>query len=102
MSLIFYIQYRDHLCNRYCGGSHTIITPQQKVMRIGHFINQWGPQVVQLSEGFIEGTDGQMYRSRLMVDGTNGKKQVICEPCDNRCNVQRTSKVIILLENKYK
>ncbi|GJQ71923.1 hypothetical protein Trydic_g3032 [Trypoxylus dichotomus] len=34
----------DHICNRYCGGSHTITTPQQRVTRLGHFLNQWGPE----------------------------------------------------------
>ena len=33
-----------HLCNRYCGGSHTITTPHQRVTRIGHFMQQWGPE----------------------------------------------------------
>ncbi|XP_076227323.1 uncharacterized protein LOC116429748 [Nomia melanderi] len=55
---------RDHLCNRYCGGSHTVTTPQQRVMRMGHFISQWGPEVVQLTEGMIKGTDGKLYRGR--------------------------------------
>ncbi|XP_078052117.1 uncharacterized protein LOC144478238 [Augochlora pura] len=55
---------RDHLCNRYCGGSHTVTTPQQRVMRMGHFISQWGPEVVQLTEGMVKGTDGKMYRGR--------------------------------------
>ncbi|XP_076299008.1 uncharacterized protein LOC143217998 isoform X3 [Lasioglossum baleicum] len=55
---------RDHLCNRYCGGSHTVTTPQQRVMRMGHFITQWGPEVVQLTEGMVKGTDGKMYKGR--------------------------------------
>ncbi|XP_046587875.1 uncharacterized protein LOC124293023 [Neodiprion lecontei] len=57
---------RDHLCNRYCGGSHTVTTPQQRVMRMGHFLTQWGPEAIQLTEGVIRGTDGQMYRSRAL------------------------------------
>ncbi|XP_048514989.1 uncharacterized protein LOC125501904 [Athalia rosae] len=57
---------RQHLCNRYCGGSHTVTTPQQRVMRMGHFLNQWGPEAIQLTEGVIKGTDGQMYRSRAL------------------------------------
>ncbi|KAK2579363.1 hypothetical protein KPH14_000983 [Odynerus spinipes] len=57
---------RDHLCNRYCGGSHTVTTPQQRVMRMGHFLTQWGPETVQLTDGMIQGTDGKMYRSRPM------------------------------------
>lgn len=58
--------YRDHLCNRYCGGSHTVTTPQQRVMRMGHFLTQWGPEAIQLTEGVIRGNDGQLYRSRPM------------------------------------
>ncbi|XP_053976484.1 glutamine-rich protein 2-like [Hylaeus volcanicus] len=57
---------RDHLCNRYCGGSHTVTTPHQRVARVGHFITQWGPEIVQLTEGVVKGTDGKMYRSRPM------------------------------------
>ncbi|KMQ98262.1 glutamine-rich protein 2 [Lasius niger] len=48
---------RDHLCNRYCGGSHTVMTPQQKIMRVEHFLTQWGPQTVQLTDGLIKGKD---------------------------------------------
>ncbi|XP_033231365.1 uncharacterized protein LOC117182319 isoform X2 [Belonocnema kinseyi] len=81
---------RKHLYNRYCGGSHTVITPLQKIMRIGNFNNQWGPQVVQLSEGFIEGSDGKMYRSRLLAGEYGPKKQIFCEPCDNRCNIEQS------------
>ncbi|XP_018311454.1 glutamine-rich protein 2 [Mycetomoellerius zeteki] len=66
---------RDHLCNRYCGGSHTVTTPQQRVMRTGHFLTQWGPETIQLTDGLIRGKDGQMYRSRLMPD-----KSDICGP----------------------
>ncbi|XP_076249340.1 uncharacterized protein LOC143188783 [Calliopsis andreniformis] len=71
---------RDHLCNRYCGGSHTVTTPQQRVMRMGHFLTQWGPEIVQLTEGTIKGTDGKMYKSRPMP----GKFDV-CGPtyCEN-------------------
>ncbi|XP_029163056.1 glutamine-rich protein 2-like [Nylanderia fulva] len=66
---------RDHLCNRYCGGSHTVVTPRQKVMRVEHFLTQWGPQTIQLTDGLIKGKDGKMYRSRLMPD-----KLDVCEP----------------------
>ncbi|XP_026674704.1 glutamine-rich protein 2-like [Ceratina calcarata] len=59
---------RDHLCNRYCGGSHTVTTPQQRVMRVGHFLTQWGPEIVQLTEGMIKGTDGKMYKGRRMLN----------------------------------
>jgi len=33
---------------------------------MGHFLTQWGPEIVQLTDGLIQGKDGQMYRSRLM------------------------------------
>ncbi|XP_070161267.1 glutamine-rich protein 2-like [Polyergus mexicanus] len=66
---------RDHFCNRYCGGSHTIMTPHQKVMRVEHFLSQWGPQTVQLTDGLIKGKDGKMYRSRLLPD-----KLDVCGP----------------------
>ncbi|XP_025155965.1 glutamine-rich protein 2 [Harpegnathos saltator] len=68
---------RDHLCNRYCGGSHTVTTPQQRVLRTGHFLTQGGPEAIQLSDGMIRGKDGQMYRGRPMTC-----KQDIC---DSRC-----------------
>ena len=70
-------------------------------MRIGHFINQWGPQVVQLSEGFIEGTDGHIYRSRVMLDESNTKKQVACEPCDDKCEIQRDPSIYKVLISLY-
>ncbi|XP_029659081.1 glutamine-rich protein 2-like [Formica exsecta] len=66
---------RDHFCNRYCGGSHTVMTPHQKVMRVEHFLTQWGPQTVQLTDGLIKGKDGKMYRSRLLPD-----KLDVCGP----------------------
>ncbi|RLU27465.1 hypothetical protein DMN91_001269 [Ooceraea biroi] len=68
---------RNHLCNRYCGGSHTITTPQQRVIRVGHFLSQWGPEVVQLTDGLIRGKDRQTYRSRLM----SGKLDVCGPAC---------------------
>ncbi|KAL0895554.1 hypothetical protein ABMA27_011656 [Loxostege sticticalis] len=51
-----------HLCNRYCGGSHTVTTPAQRVARLGHFIKQWGPDVLPLSSGLAAGDDGRMYK----------------------------------------
>nr|XP_003705842.1 PREDICTED: uncharacterized protein LOC100883897 [Megachile rotundata] len=79
---------RDHLCNRYCGGSHTVTTPQQRVMRMGHFLTQWGPEIIQLTEGMIKGTDGKMYKSRPMP----GKFDV-CGPgyCDDHGDEVRPS-----------
>lgn len=62
-----------HLVNRYCGGSHTTTTPQQRVTRTGHFLTQWGPKVIQMTEGMIMGKDGVMYHSRPT-------KMDVCEP----------------------
>ncbi|XP_075232239.1 uncharacterized protein LOC142330678 [Lycorma delicatula] len=40
----------DLLCTRYCGGSHTLTTPEQRVSRIGHFSDQWGIQFLPVGE----------------------------------------------------
>lgn len=63
-------------------------------MRDGHFLNQWGPQVIQLPAGIIEGSDGKTYRSRLLVGEPNKNEKKICDPCDNKCNSQQILKVI--------
>ncbi|XP_076270897.1 uncharacterized protein LOC143202861 isoform X2 [Rhynchophorus ferrugineus] len=55
---------KDHICNRYCGGSHTVTTPQQRVMRVGHFMEQWGPEISPINEVLVKGTDGQFYKGR--------------------------------------
>ncbi|XP_030754393.1 uncharacterized protein LOC115881156 isoform X2 [Sitophilus oryzae] len=55
---------KDHLCNRYCGGSHTVTTPQQRVMRVGHFMEQWGPEISPVNETMIKGKDGHLYKGR--------------------------------------
>ncbi|XP_076664147.1 uncharacterized protein LOC143366725 isoform X2 [Andrena cerasifolii] len=70
---------RDHQVNRYCGGSHTVTTPQQRVMRMGHYLSQWGPEVVQLTEGMVKGTDGRMYRSRQMLGKFDDCEPAYCE-----------------------
>lgn len=44
-------------------------------MRVEHFLTQWGPQTVQLTDGLIKGKDGKMYRSRLLPD-----KLDVCGP----------------------
>ncbi|KAK9886977.1 hypothetical protein WA026_019234 [Henosepilachna vigintioctopunctata] len=36
--------------NRYCGGQHTITTPQQRVSRTGNFLDQWGPKATQADD----------------------------------------------------
>ncbi|KAM3966729.1 uncharacterized protein ACR2FA_012273 [Aphomia sociella] len=59
-----------HICNRYCGGSHTVTTPAQRVARFGHFIKQWGPDVLPLSSGLAAGDDGRMYKVSP-VEGAN-------------------------------
>ncbi|XP_072392147.1 uncharacterized protein [Diabrotica undecimpunctata] len=54
----------DHVCNRYCGGSHTVTTPQQRVTRLGHFMEQWGPEIAPVIDATVRGTDGKMYKAR--------------------------------------
>ncbi|CAH0563971.1 unnamed protein product [Brassicogethes aeneus] len=63
----------DHICNRYCGGSHTNTTFEQRVSRVGHFLNQWVPESTTLKDGGIRGTDGKMYKGRECDE----KKEVI-------------------------
>ncbi|XP_044252490.1 uncharacterized protein LOC123003652 [Tribolium madens] len=55
---------KNHLCNRYCGGSHTVTTPQQRVTRLGHFLEQWGPEIAPLQDEYIRGNDNHMYKAR--------------------------------------
>uniref|UniRef100_A0A1B6C0B6 DUF4795 domain-containing protein n=2 Tax=Clastoptera arizonana TaxID=38151 RepID=A0A1B6C0B6_9HEMI len=33
-----------HICNRYCGGSHTVTTPLQRVTRTGHYFDMFPPK----------------------------------------------------------
>ncbi|XP_056648707.1 rho-associated protein kinase 1-like [Diorhabda sublineata] len=54
----------DHICNRYCGGSHTVTTPHQRVTRLGHFIEQWGPEIAPAVDSQVRGTDGKLYKAR--------------------------------------
>lgn len=54
----------DHICNRYCGGSHTVTTPQQRVARVGHFLEQWGPEIAPANDNQIRGTDGQVKQNQ--------------------------------------
>ncbi|KAH0539813.1 hypothetical protein KQX54_008289 [Cotesia glomerata] len=37
---------KDHFCNRYCGGSHTITTAQQRVMRAEPYPSEWSPKIL--------------------------------------------------------
>ncbi|XP_034940713.1 uncharacterized protein [Chelonus insularis] len=75
---------RDHFSNRYCGGSHTITTPQQRVMRMGHFLTDWGPEIIQLNKGTVRGADGQLYHCRPMPPGTTNVPKV-CGLDENVC-----------------
>lgn len=47
----------DKIENRYCGGPHTLTTPVQRVTRLGHFLEQWGPEITTANETLIKGTD---------------------------------------------
>ncbi|XP_044749188.1 uncharacterized protein LOC123309943 [Coccinella septempunctata] len=51
----------DRFENRYCGGPHTVTTPVQRVTRLGHFLEQWGPEMETANENFIKGTDQKVY-----------------------------------------
>lgn len=57
----------DHICNRYCGGSHTVTTPQQRVARVGHFLEQWGPEIAPAVDTQIRGTDGQVMNETKFI-----------------------------------
>lgn len=70
------INQEGHICNRYCGGSHTRTTPQQRVMRAGNFLQQWGPEVVPVAESEIKGTDGQYYKGEENLFTTNNLRRV--------------------------
>ncbi|XP_066591886.1 glutamine-rich protein 2-like [Prorops nasuta] len=63
----------DVFCNRYCGGSHTVTTPQQRAAKMNRNFTEWGPQVIQLTAEHIEGKDGRLYRSRSIP-----KKEMSC------------------------
>ncbi|XP_072935816.1 uncharacterized protein [Epargyreus clarus] len=72
-----------HLCNRYCGGSHTVTTAAQRVARLGHFVKQWGPEVLPLSSGLAAGDDGRMYKvstNEGASAGPGGAAEVPCTP----------------------
>ncbi|XP_052753679.1 uncharacterized protein LOC113523022 [Galleria mellonella] len=72
-----------HICNRYCGGSHTVTTPAQRVARLGHFIKQWGPDVLPLSSGLATGDDGRMYKVSPLEGanvGPGGAVDATCTP----------------------
>ncbi|KAK0177824.1 hypothetical protein PV328_001833 [Microctonus aethiopoides] len=72
---------REYLCNRYCGGSHTVTTAQQRIMRMGHFLAQWGPEVVEMTPGVVRGTDGQLYHSTPMPAGASAANYPdVCGP----------------------
>lgn len=51
---------------RYCGGAHTLISPEQRVYRLGHFYNQWGPACISVDEVPLLGCDGKIYKGRRM------------------------------------
>ncbi|XP_028040362.1 uncharacterized protein LOC114250612 [Bombyx mandarina] len=70
-----------HLCNRYCGGSHTVTTPAQRVARLGHFIKQWGPDVLPLSSGLATGDDGKMYRVTEVESANVGPGGAVDQTC---------------------
>ncbi|XP_045478226.1 uncharacterized protein LOC123683316 isoform X2 [Harmonia axyridis] len=62
---------KGEICNRYCGGSHTLTTPQQRVTRLGNFLEQWGPEVTTVNDSEIKGRDGQIYRGEEKAELAN-------------------------------
>lgn len=40
---------------------------------MGHFLTQWGPDVIKCSEGLVKGADGQMYKADQEYDGQKPK-----------------------------
>ncbi|KAL4705039.1 hypothetical protein ACJJTC_009827 [Scirpophaga incertulas] len=77
-----------HLCNRYCGGSHTVTTAAQRVARLGHFIRQWGPDVLPLSSGFTTGDDGRLYKVSTVEEANTGTGEGAVDP---PCTAKPTS-----------
>lgn len=73
---------KDHICNRYCGGSHTVTTPQQRVTRLGHFLTQWGPETIKCSEAIVKGTDGQFYKADLPEEKKDEPRTTMAEGGD--------------------
>lgn len=66
------IKSTDHLCNRYCGGSHTLTTALQRVTHQGHFLQQWGPEAIPIQEGFAKGTDGKVKKKHPISGNPEG------------------------------
>ncbi|XP_050351931.1 uncharacterized protein LOC126774434 isoform X2 [Nymphalis io] len=73
-----------HICNRYCGGSHTVTTAMQRVARLGHFMKQWGPDVVPLSSALAAGDDGRMYKVSTVEGANVGSGGVIDTSCTSK------------------
>ncbi|KAG8235531.1 hypothetical protein J437_LFUL013493 [Ladona fulva] len=44
------IQGGGHYCSRYCGGSHTMITNEQRVRRVGHFPDENFKGILSMAE----------------------------------------------------
>ncbi|GLV44948.1 no individualized sperm [Carabus blaptoides fortunei] len=77
-----------HLCNRYCGGSHTITTAQQRVTYAqGHCLEQLGPKVKSLQDSFMVGTDGKVYKSNENAETRRHSCQNNAPPVPPTCNM---------------
>lgn len=72
------------------------MTPRQKVMRVEHFLTQWGPQTIQLTDGLIKGKDGKMYRSRLMPD-----KLDVCGPACWESQISEETRFVVSFNRKF-
>ncbi|XP_044748636.1 uncharacterized protein LOC123309538 [Coccinella septempunctata] len=67
--------------NRYCGGSHTITTPQQRVTRLGNFAEQWGPKSLQVERETFQCQSSRSERKNSLTitksgDSINAKNNI--------------------------
>ncbi|XP_063634030.1 uncharacterized protein LOC134804750 [Cydia splendana] len=83
-----------HICNRYCGGSHTTTTPAQRVARTGHFIKQWGPDVVPLASGLATGDDGRLYKVTTTEHANVGPGGSVDPTCTKKPKSPEPSKTL--------
>lgn len=43
-------------------------TPAQRVARMGHFVKQWGPDVLPLTSGLAAGDDGKVNSHQIQMN----------------------------------
>lgn len=69
---------QPHLCARYCGGSHTKISTEERVQKT-KFNRSWGGAPTTESDFLIQGNDGTLYK------GAAPKCKCNPECCSNKC-----------------